>query len=598
MAALATYPSGKWHFYEADPSEVSVKRSERAAHQLFLSSHFPLVEGVHWVPKSRLADHHHVHSLFQLTVDGIPVDGHFVKTHFNRRGFLEYATSLWEVPWEKGALRRSDRLSGNEAEMWVLGELDRRYLRYGGHLSKSPVWWSDPGTLTLVPAMRFEVNWWEKGIVREWIVVGDPYRLVEERNLVRYASAVNKSVYKVSPLNMGATFDTVDVDNLDVGTILANDYVHVYREFNTASPTLADVDPQNNYTAAEFSRNVAQYAGTTCTTCENQKFDSVNTYYHLNLYRRYLQTLYTSLGISSVMTALLADPLTVIVNALSIDFDDDGNSVLETNNAAYVSSTCRLNFSPTYPRCLAILRPEGNITTSSCGGGLSTVDIFHLGREANVIVHEYQHYLTDRVTEMIPGSYTAANVGDLLHEGYSDYFGASQVSRLNSTDVTAIGEYAFQECSALIRDVAVLTPYTNSAAAADPHYAGLTWASGLWHLRESLGVTSADLLAIQSQFFLSPRPSFIEAVEALVKADKALFSGEHVAQIRTLYYTTLTFTGAETNLFRDPATGVVDTGFHSCGASPRRRSMGWLAAVGFFLWLGGLLWLGRRFARR
>jgi hypothetical protein len=182
-----------------------------------------------------------------------------------------------------------------------------------------------------------------------------------------------------------------------------------------------------------------------------------------------------------------------------------------------------------------------------------------------------------------------------LHEGYSDYFGASQISGLSGQTVTKVGEYAFQQCTPIQRDLATVRVFNNSGVESDPHVAGLSWASGLWKLRTEMGQATMDKIAIKSQFFLSTKPGFAEAVEALVKADKALNSGSHVARIRQLFYDEIKLGGVPSGMYRDSGSGVYEMGFRSCSHSERKESpLPWASLLIFVLWLVVTLQMGKK----
>ena len=72
-----------------------------------------------------------------------------------------------------------------------------------------------------------------------------------------------------------------------------------------------------------------------------------------------------------------------------------------------------------------------------------------------------------------------------------------------------------------------------------PHCAGEAWSGVLWDLRAQLGTDAmsrpiADVLTIQSHFYLTASASFDDAAEALLAADEALYGGDHEAELRDL----------------------------------------------------------------
>jgi hypothetical protein len=298
-----------------------------------------------------------------------------------------------------------------------------------------------------------------------------------------------------------------------------------------------------------------------------------------------------ALGASSSFST---DPLNVIINSLRSDFNRNGTGTDDANNAAYLNEPCGDDI----PRCLVFLRPAVP-SEGLCVG----IQLYDLAREALVIAHEYQHYVTDLITRMVPGTLSKAVVGDALHEGYSDYLAASHVSAASGSSVSKVGEYAFQYCKAFVRDVSVLRVYTDNLGSsgsdptsdADPHNSGLSWASGLWKLRDELGVEKTDLIVMGSLFYLSTKPSFVEAVEALVQADGSLNGGNNSERIRNLFYTEVKFLGSSTDVFRDPARGIVEVGLRGCAHGPSGR--GSFGGAGF-LWLCVVMGFSRLAVRR
>ena len=245
--------------------------------------------------------------------------------------------------------------------------------------------------------------------------------------------------------------------------------------------------------------------------------------------------------------------------------------------------------------------PRGRVTISGCDG-----PIYNLAREASVVVHEYQHYVTDIISGIEFGTNAKPTVGDALHEGYSDFAAASAISHLNSTNVTLLC-VSFPACSGVRREIATLKVYEESSDSEDPHLSGLTWASALWKLRTKLvaenpatGAATVDKIALKSLYFLGTNPGFVSSVESLVKADRALNSGANVASIRTLFYTEAKFLGSSESPFKDPNTLETFVGFKGCGGielhSHNEQSQ--FSGAVFLVWGLLSLFLGRFLSNR
>lgn len=233
---------------------------------------------------------------------------------------------------------------------------------------------------------------------------------------------------------------------------------------------------------------------------------------------------------------------------------------------------------------------------------IGATTFFHTAREAVVAVHEYQHYVTDQIAGLIAGQ-SVRTVGDALHEGYSDYMAASHISETAARTVTKVGEYVFQQCDdanpAIIRDIGTIKVYDPDNLESAPHVYGWSFASGLWKLRTQLGREAADLLALKSLFLLPVEPGFMDAVEAVVQADKTLFAGANVATIRQIFYNEVHFLGGQTGQFRDVDKAILEVGLHSCASAPYRRhpATAWVLFGVLGLWLGVTTLLGRRQGR-
>ncbi len=608
------FHSGMLARFESENPGARSEESEAVSH--FLEENFGRYRpDFEWRRVSLFRDNTHSHYNFNLYYKGFRVLDQTLHLDYNREGFVQYATSSWRKPFQTplGALQESSRWM---IESSFKAPFVARNGFFAGQVDSEPSVWLDEksGEVSAVYQVRFFPYNTPRGM-RVLIADASSGRVLAERVVARNVS-VDSKAWKVSPLTSGGDIDKSPDDVSLVGLeqssgvpILKNGYFRVRRVGNSvASPKLIDINPDAATAFTGFSAQPGNSYDYTCpdlseTGCPNQRIDGANAYYQLYNFRTKLQGYFTTMGVDVPMVVPTAttgsttrEPLEVYINGFPLASDADH----DTNNAAFYPYGCPDIVSTEgvhteVPRCLFFLRPAP-VTSAECG---SNKDFYDLAREAMVIVHEYQHFVTDSIVDLTPGSIdtttgvTLHNVGDAIHEGYSDYFGASIVSELAGTSVTKIGEYAFKNCTFYQRDVAIPRVYTNGSSEEDAHIAGLTWASGLWQLRTELDAETVDLLTLKSIFFLSAKVGFTESVEALVKADKALNGGENVARIRELFYNDLKWVGGKGNFLRDPEKGIAEVGFRSCSAVPMPGS----AAPTFgsiVIWLMALVGAGRR----
>ncbi|MEZ4751161.1 MAG: M36 family metallopeptidase [Bdellovibrionota bacterium] len=563
---------------------------EGAAVTGFLDEYFTdLPEGFGWKKVRELSDNTHTHLDFELQYLGLPVLESRVRLHYNKQGYIDYATN--PIPHRFVAPLGATQRALTETE--IIARYTARYRKGDGpfKVTAEPAYFFKKDG-TLVKAFDVYVMHAMPMSTRHFIVDATGV-VLEEKRAYRFVDATHP-VYVVHPDRAGLSTQTLG--NTNGLTVLSDGSTfHVRRmPLDTSYPSV-DVALNTDFTAAggfdSSLHNLTGYNANCSSTdvegCPNQAFDALNVYYHVREYRTNLDAYLTTLGLSSSVTFSL-DPLQVVINMLAFDFNGVNGGLDEANNAFYTSAS--LDVQGNVRKGLFFLRPA---PTSAASSICPSTEFLDLAREGAVIVHEYQHYITDMITAMVPGS-DVANVGDALHEGYSDYIGATQINRLNAEAtplVTEIGEFAFKNCEAFKRDIGQLKVYSDTSSStpqndfSDPHIAGWTWASGLWNLRESLGRATTDLLVVKSLFFLSTNPGFLESIEALVQADQALNGGANVSTIRSLFYNQLKFVGSlNTSLFKDQDSLLFEMGFNSCLGVPR-------SARSLPTFLGGLMWL-------
>lgn len=163
-------------------------------------------------------------------------------------------------------------------------------------------------------------------------------------------------------------------------------------------------------------------------------------------------------------------------------------------------------------------------------------DALHFGdggvndaEDPDIIVHEYAHALQH---DQLP--YWGSGDMDAIGEGFADYLAASRFAD-QSVDPACFAERDSRgyltEPPFCLRRVDRSRQYPVDLSG-DPHQDGEIWSRVLWDLRGALGAPTADRLALESNFYLPPAASLIDAGQALLDADTVLNGGAHSKAIR------------------------------------------------------------------
>lgn len=177
------------------------------------------------------------------------------------------------------------------------------------------------------------------------------------------------------------------------------------------------------------------------------------------------------------------------------------------------------------------------------------------GDNADIVYHEYAHGLTSRSVGTGQGIFAAQT--QALGEGWSDWYAldflAEQGLVSDSTDegemtiggylLNAFGTGGFRrqglDCS--VRSSSPACPGTTRAGAGgftfgdlgkvgngfQVHDDGEIWGETLWDLRRALGTDTARALITEGMRLAPDDPSFLEARDAIIQADQALFDGDN-----------------------------------------------------------------------
>lgn len=145
--------------------------------------------------------------------------------------------------------------------------------------------------------------------------------------------------------------------------------------------------------------------------------------------------------------------------------------------------------------------------------------------DPDIIVHEYGHALLHDLTPYWGG-------GDMeaIGEGFGDYLAATLAADASaSADPACVGEWdssANADNTGCLRRADGNRQYP-AGVTGNVHVDGEIWSRVLWDLRAALGQQTADVLALESSFYLPPAATWREAGLALLDADASLFAGEH-----------------------------------------------------------------------
>ncbi|MEZ4769462.1 MAG: PepSY domain-containing protein [Caldilineales bacterium] len=149
--------------------------------------------------------------------------------------------------------------------------------------------------------------------------------------------------------------------------------------------------------------------------------------------------------------------------------------------------------------------------------------------DPDIIVHEYAHALQQ---DQVP--YWGGGEMNAIGEGFADYLAASRFAE-ESIDPACIAERdsrAYVDRPPFcLRRVDRSREYP-AGLSGDAHQDGEIWSRVLWDLRGALGAAAADRLALESNFYLPPAASLVDAGRALLDADAVLNDGAYGDAIR------------------------------------------------------------------
>ncbi len=178
------------------------------------------------------------------------------------------------------------------------------------------------------------------------------------------------------------------------------------------------------------------------------------------------------------------------------------------------------------------------------------------GLDAGVVVHEYGHGVSNRLTGGPANSGCLGN-GEQMGEGWSDFYGLllTMESGDTGTDARGVGTYLLgQPITGLgVRtqkystDFAVNNhTYDDIKTSTAVHYRGEVWATMLWDMTWAIigtdgfdpdvyngtGGNNVALALVTEGLKLQPcSPGFVDGRDAILAADQALYGGAHICEI-------------------------------------------------------------------
>ena len=158
------------------------------------------------------------------------------------------------------------------------------------------------------------------------------------------------------------------------------------------------------------------------------------------------------------------------------------------------------------------------------------------GQDPDIVYHEYAHAIQD---DQVPG-YGVTEEGGATGEGFGDYWAVALTDTSfapalgpaceGSWDATAYNPFTGALGSGCLRRTDNVKEYPRDFVC-QVHADGEIWSAALWNLRAALGGAVVDPLVIKSHTFLTATANFIQAADALLSADAALFGGANAGAI-------------------------------------------------------------------
>lgn len=258
-------------------------------------------------------------------------------------------------------------------------------------------------------------------------------------------------------------------------------------------------------------RNVAPPEGSLVFDREQDGFEDVAAYFHIDRSQRHLQSLgYTGLR-------------AVVPYAIEVD----AHAANGADNSYFIPSSTE----------------AGKGTLYFGEGGTDDAE------DADLLVHEYAHAIIEWIA---PGTFGGAFAGEAraVGEGIGDYWAFSAhvaARRASGRDPYCFADWDARcwedapsescgyaegtNCLRRLDSTKTMADYETSETSGVEHRNGAIWASALREIHEKLGRTVTDTLVVESLFGAPPRPTFAVMADRLLQADRLLYQGVHAGAI-------------------------------------------------------------------
>jgi len=146
-----------------------------------------------------------------------------------------------------------------------------------------------------------------------------------------------------------------------------------------------------------------------------------------------------------------------------------------------------------------------------------------LAAEDNVLFHEYSHAVVHTIVSLRGGEAGAMN------EGFSDYFAGTVNNK------PTVGVWVAKKMGKpWLRNMTNTKHYPEDVKN-EVHADGEIWGGVCWDLRKALGAKVADMVLHKSRYYLRAGATFVNGLEGVLAADKALNSSQNAAKIRQVF---------------------------------------------------------------